>query len=75
MLLVESPAGKVAGEFPRVAPVTRKEVGKGGNCWKEGHQAKKVKEKKKAPGQRNQKKCAERSLDRTISEQYRIVTK
>ena len=30
---------------------------------------------KKAPGQRNQKKCAERSLDRTISEQYRIVTK
>ena len=31
--------------------------------------------KKKAPGQRNQKKCAERSLDQTISEQYRIVTK
>ena len=31
--------------------------------------------KKEAPGQRNQKKCAERSLDRTISEQYRIVTK
>ena len=35
----------------------------------------KEKKKKKAPGQRNQKKCAERSLDRTISEQYRIVTK
>ena len=35
----------------------------------------KKKKKKKAPGQRNQKKCAERSLDRTISEQYRIVTK
>ncbi|MDG2860978.1 hypothetical protein P7M27_25305 [Vibrio parahaemolyticus] len=31
--------------------------------------------KKEAPGQRNQKKCAERSLDQTISEQYRIVTK
>ena len=31
--------------------------------------------KKKAPGQRNQKKCAERSWDQTISEQYRIVTK
>ena len=31
--------------------------------------------KKKAPGQRNQKKCTERSLDQTISEQYRIVTK
>ncbi|MBH0063560.1 hypothetical protein I6E85_20830, partial [Pseudoalteromonas sp. NZS71] len=26
--------------------------------------------KKEAPGQRNQKKCAERSLGRTISEQY-----
>ena len=31
--------------------------------------------KKETPGQRNQKKCAERSLDQTISEQYRIVTK
>ena len=31
--------------------------------------------KKKAPGQRNQKKCAGRSLDQTMSEQYRIVTK
>ncbi|MDG2834979.1 hypothetical protein P7M40_24070 [Vibrio parahaemolyticus] len=31
--------------------------------------------KKEAHGQRNQKKCAERSLDQTISEQYRIVTK
>ena len=40
---------------------------------KEGEKVKK--KKKKVPGQRNQKKCAERSLDRTISEQYRIVTK
>ncbi|RYA84759.1 hypothetical protein DD594_25750, partial [Enterobacter cloacae complex sp. 4DZ1-17B1] len=31
--------------------------------------------KKEAPGQRNQKKYAERSLDQTISEQYRIVIK
>ena len=35
----------------------------------------KKKEEKKAPGQRNQKKCADRSLDQTISEQYEIVTK
>ena len=33
------------------------------------------KEGKKVLDQRNQKKCAERSFDQTISEQYRIVTK
>ena len=35
----------------------------------------KKKEGKKVPDQRNWKKCAERSFDQTISEQYRIVTK
>ena len=41
---------------------------------REKEKKREVKEKK-APGQRNHKKCAERSLDQTISEQYRIVTK
>ena len=46
---------------------------------KEWEKVKKEEEEgKKAPDQgskEKQKKCAERSLDRTISEQYRIVTK
>ena len=42
---------------------------------KEWEKEKKKKKGKKVPDQRKQKKYAERSLDRTISEQYRIVTK
>ena len=40
-----------------------------------GERKKEKKKGKKVPDQRKQKKYAERSLDRTISEQYRIVTK
>ena len=44
---------------------------------KENFQSKKKgrKENSRSRIERKQKKCAERSLDQTISEQYRIVTK
>ena len=43
--------------------------------YKKGGEKEEEEERKKVPDQRNQKKYAERSLDWTISEQYRIVTK
>ena len=58
----------------RKFPIKEREKGKRKERKVPTKEWKKVK-KKKAPGQRNQKKCAERSLDRTMSEQYRIVTK